>query len=78
MQGFLLRLLGLGEHARVLEREGGRERDLLEILQIELSECLIRATTHRQTAKHAAACPEREDDAPPHVRQLLLHVARHS
>ena len=41
-------------------------------------ERLIGATAHGENAEHAAACPERDDDAPAHVRQLFLHVGRHS
>ena len=77
MQCFPLRLLCLGEQAGVLERECCRQRDLLEILQVELRKLPVRPTADREDAENAAAGSERQDHALAHIRQLLLHVGWH-
>ena len=67
MQGLLLRLLGFRKEARVLERECRGERDLFEVVQVELREGHVGATADREDAEDSATGPERQDDAAAHI-----------
>ncbi len=78
MQRLLLCLLRLGKETRILKGERSGERDLFEVVEIELPKGLIGAATHREDADNPPAGPHRKDHPSAYIRELLLHICRHA
>ena len=78
VERLLLRVLRLGEEPGVLKRERGGERDLFEVVQVQLSEGPIGSAAHGEDPKHAPTGAERQHHPRAHVRQLFLHIGWHA
>ena len=58
---FGLGLLRFGEEPRVLQRKRGRERDLLQVLDVERTERMVGTAADREHSAHPTAGRQRDD-----------------